>query len=687
MDVKTYTPKSYWAMAPSSEIAREMDTKFAQYQLWLDSSGYGAMIQELYNAFYTFEEGGFGITLNKNKSKAKIKVNHFKNLLERLHSLTTQAKLSYVPRAINSDAESQTQADLCRGLLDYFGDEKDLNSTMSEQVLTALVKLEAYVYAPWDFEAGEEIGSDPENPSAAAKQGDQRYTVLDAFDVAKHTRLKTSPYYIIREYVSRYDEAERIRAKAMLDPSLGDPEELYNRVLQAGKGYDETRYSRLVTPLDTQSDEASDTVEKLTLLHRRTTVLPEGRYTEVIGDVVLADTTLPYKTLPLVRLTTRQILNTVGGDSPATSLLSIQQPIDALYSAVVTNNLNHAAQNIWSKTPLQVIPISQGQNNVVSAEKPEALQLTQSAKETYTLIDTLQSQEQLISGINATVRGNPEGAVDTAAGQALMLAQAVQFVDSLQQAYARAASELATITIHNIQKFGSDEMIAYIGGITRSSYAKRFKAADVESISRVSVDIGNPLTQNISGRYTLLSDMIKMGAVKDPAKIADFLRTGQMDSLTEDQFKDSITIRQENEKLRKGEQVVVVMTDLHPAHILQHREVFNDPEMRGNPQLMQAALMHIQEHLNQYKMIDPDMAAILGIPPLPSQQMMMGPPPGGPPPGEGGPAPSDLPPEQLPTGVNAPNLPPETPPETQESYDEYLATAQGPVPSTDIPGE
>lgn len=668
--------KKYWPTAPRDQIANEIWGAFDKYQLWLSSSGYGAMVQELYNAFYQFDNGGFGVKLSKDKRNAKIKVNHYKNLIERLHSMTTQAKLTYAPRARNSDAKSQMQADLSRGLLEFYGDEKNLNKSLSNAVRMALVMLECFILADWDDDAGEDQAP-AEN--STVRQGDQRYVLHDVFSVARQTRVNNSAFYIVRSFVNRYEEAAKWQAKAELDHEI-DPE-IYDKILSAGRGIDYTQADRLSTPFETINLDDEDMVEKLTLFHNRTRALPTGRYTEVIGDVVLTDSEMFYKTIPIVRLSCSDILQTVGGDSPATSLLSMQQAIDALYSAVLTNNLNHAKQNIWSPTRLEVHPISEGQNNIVSPQEPKALQLTQSSPETYKLIDTLQTQEQLVSGVNATVRGAPESSTDTAAGQALMLAQAVQFVDDLQRNYSRAAAEVATITIHNLQQFATEERVAYIGGVNRKSYAKAFKSEDIKEVDRVSCEIGNPLTQNISGRYTILKDLLEGGAIKNVDGMNEFLRTGQIDSLTEDTFQKGLLMREENEMIRKGETPVSMISDIHPAHILEHMKVADDPEVRLNPAASAALTAHIQEHLMLQKSMDPDLAAIMGLPPLPSQQMAMA---GGmPPPGMGGPPP----PEALPGGVSAPNLPPEAPPMAQESYDQYLETAQGPVegPMPDMP--
>ena len=167
----------------------------------------------------------------------------------------------------------------------------------------------------------------------------------------------------------------------------------------------------------------------------------------------------------------------------------------------------------------------------------------------------------------------------------------------------------------------------------------------------------------------LLEQLIKYGVIKDPKVLGNFLETGEIDSATEDAFSDSLLIRGENQSMLKGIQVPVVMTDDHPQHIIKHREIYSDPEVRNNPALMEVVLNHIQDHVQANKDLDPDLAAILQIPPLPSQQMQP-PPPGGPegdtPPGPGASPP--MPDE----GGPVTNLPQATPPEIARPTNDML---------------
>jgi hypothetical protein len=237
-------------------------------------------------------------------------------------------------------------------------------------------------------------------------------------------------------------------------------------------------------PIESKYD--ADLVDVYYLYHRDTPALPDGRFTVVVRDQVLADGPLGYKRPPVFRLSAGDVIDTIYGDSPAIDLLSIQEIINALATAVVSNNMNHAMQNIWSPDPnLSVKQLSQGQNLVTSSIKPEALQLTASAGETYKLLDSLIQQQQLLSGINDTARGNPETNLKSGNSLALMLAQAIQFVSDLQKNYAQLASDVGTCTINNMQKFAKGPMLFVVGGNSRRASIKEFQAKEIQNIDRV----------------------------------------------------------------------------------------------------------------------------------------------------------------------------------------------------------
>jgi len=636
--------RDYWAKAPASEIANEIKNQWSDYHRWLESSGTKYLIQSCYDAYYNFDNGGFGLSKSRDGSSAKLKVQHLKSIVERIHSLVTQAKLSYDVKSNKSDAASMMTADFGRGVLEYIANAKNMNAIVSDMVETGLICLDSYVYAPWDFLQGERIR---DNHFA----GDQSFKVFTRFDVASHKTLKASPYYIIRELANRFDLAAQYPHKA-------------DDILKIGtKNQDEY----LVMPTSTQEDNDDDLVEIYTLIHDKTLALPKGRLTIICGEEVLDDVANPYKSLPVVHFQPGKIQGSNVGDSPITSLVSIQQAIDALYGAVLSNNLNYAKQNVWSPSPIQVEVLSEGFSNIVSASEPKPLQLVASSPETYNLINALQSQQQVLSGIGNVARSNPEASLKSGTSLALMLSIAVQHVDSTQKAYAEAAGKIASIVISNLQQFATEPRLAEIGGASKKSFVKSFTSQDLEGISRVQCEIGNPLTQNMAGRMEMVNNMMQMGVLKDPAMIIEFMRTGQSDSLTEDQFKDSILIRSENEMMMRGENPIVLNTDNHPQHILEHKELASDPAMRNNPQLMQALNQHQLDHIEAMKNLDPDVAAILGLQPLPSQQQALTPPPGDPSIPGNDPNQVELPaePGQLPEEQRLPSLPNGTPAQFQ----------------------
>lgn len=634
----------YWAQVPIEEIASEVRNKFDEYAEYLEQHNYLDKIRTSYQRYYNLDqEGAYRVTKSDDGSITRVTLNHYKNLIKRLHILITQSKLSYLAKARNSDTRSLIEADLAKGILEYYGDEKALNYTMSRAVETALVCLEAFVHCPWNLHKGYELTAD-EN-GRTIHTGDQDFEVLTALDVARNIQTPDSDYYIVRTRRNKWDLAALHPEFADVITAYSEPQDTMNR------------YRLQIT----YPDHETDLVDVYYFYHRDTPALPDGRFTVVVNDQVLADGKLGYKRPPVFRLSAGDMIDTIFGDSPSVDLLAIQEVINALATAVVSNNMNHAQQNIWSPDPnLSVKALAHGQNLVTSSVKPEALQLTASAAETYKLLDSLVAQQQLLSGINDTARGNPESNLKSGNSLALMLAQAVQFVSDLQKSYAQVAGDVGTCVINNIQKFAKGPMLVSIGGQSKKAYIKEFQSNELINIDRITVDLGDPIAQTVAGRYEMVQGWRANNTIT-PRQEIEFLRTGQFDSILEDKFRDAILVRSENEMLKKGEAPVVLMTDDHPYHVIEHNKLLNDPEARYNPELVEAITQHMMEHKIAAQTMDPAMMSLLGGQMPPPQ--MPAPMPGAP-----------IPPEQMPVGgqetANLPNVPPGTPPEAAANYAE-----------------
>ena len=94
-----------------------------------------------------------------------------------------------------------------------------------------------------------------------------------------------------------------------------------------------------------------------------------------------------------------------------------------------------------------------------------------------------------------------------------------------------------------------------------------------------------------------------------------------------------LLIKAENEKLMEGQSPIVSPLDGHSEHIMEHRAVLADPDLRVDAALVKAVLDHIEEHVNALRNTDPVLLQMIGQQPLPplAQPAAPGAPgPGGP---------------------------------------------------------
>jgi len=631
----------YWASLPIDQIAPQILGQYESYKQWLRDTGYAERIAACYRAFYGLDQAGTLAVTRNQEGVAQASINHFKSLVRRLHILVTENKLSFQPRSKNSDAKSQITSDLARGICEYYGDEKNLHAVLSEAVLGALIQLEYWISAPWDLAEGYELTVDG---GRVIRSGDQKFETYGPYDVAHSKTDPKTPWVIIRKKVNKYVEAA-------LHPDFAD------EILKTSISPDlyDMNYRR--EGLTGREDE--DYAYKYVLMHSRTPVLLKGRLVEIMGNQVLVDKELGYTKVPCFKITAGDVLQEVWGDSPAVDLLPLQQALDALFSAVVTNNLNNSLQLIWSADPnLATSRLADGQILVTSATPPQPLNLTGSSNEAFKLIEMLSSHQGLLSGVNDVARGNPSSSLKSGTSLAVILAQAIQYVSNLQKSYARIAADVGSQLIDNIKQFATEDMTAYIVGSSRRGMVKKFKAKDLLDIERIAVDLANPLTQSYAGRMDLLSGWMQYGVIKDPKQVISFLRTGEIDAVTEDRFSDALLIREENEMIRKGEVPPVLLTDNHAEHVVDHKAIMSSPEAREDPLVFEAFMTHVQAHIRELRLVPPDLAAIISGQPLPA------------PLGAAPPAPP------MPTidGARMPSLPAEAPAQTQQAYQQALAS-------------
>ena len=309
----------YWAGVPKKEIATEIRHRFEEYQHWCEQTGYYYRIKRSYDTFYSIgEKGTLQLEKSEDRKTTNIKVNHLKSLMKRLHSMVTQQKLAFSPRAINSDVESQIDSDLAEGLLEFYNNEKKMGAILSQAVETALVCLDSFTWTPWDKQKGKEVTADG---SKTVFEGDQEFQVLTALDVARCIDLEDSPWKILRVKKHMYNLAAQYpKHKDEILTNADGEDTRYDWYLDptqtSGRGY---------TDVDSYDDES---VYVYILYHEKNHAMPEGREVWICGEAVLLDKPLEYEKVPVFQLRAGSVIESIWSDSPSIDALPLQHAID-----------------------------------------------------------------------------------------------------------------------------------------------------------------------------------------------------------------------------------------------------------------------------------------------------------------------------------------------------------------------
>jgi len=618
--------KKYWASVPQKEIADEILNKADKYYDYLSLSGRLSFYRRSWAYYYRSRSTGGALNFEGSQNElTSISVNHYRNLLLHLETMTCQQRAVFEPKATNSDVKSQSQVILAASLLDYYMREKKLNRNIKQAVKDCLIFAEGFVRAEWNPSSGDTYGKTA--TGAAVYQGDMQYTNYTPLDVIRDF-TKTSPHqddwFILRDFQNKYTLAAKF-------PSLGAD------ILEAS---DDMLEIARTTTLNALTLDESDNILVYTLIHKPTPALPEGRFTTCLDNgVVMLDGPIPYKETHVYRIAPDEESGTIFGYSVSADLLPMQEGIDILYSTALTNQATFGVQNILIPKGHDLSTSQMGGGlNVMEYDpkigKPEGLNLTSTPPEIFNFMQMIEKLMETISGVNSVARGNPEASLKSGAALALVQSMAIQFSMGLQQSYAQLVEDLGTGTIKILQDFAAVPRVAAIAGKSNRSLMKEFTGQDLNAINRVMVDMGNPMTATIAGKTNLADLYLEKGLVENPDQYVQVVTTGRLEPIIQGKQSQLLLIKGENEGLAEGRPQRAVITDDHAKHVLEHGVVNASSEARADPasQIMQVTLDHIQEHLNfamspGYQAIAQMLQhQVMSLPPQPASSEGMGEP-------------------------------------------------------------
>jgi hypothetical protein len=610
----------YFAAKDSEEAAEIILSKTKDWFNSLDSNGYLDKLRRVWaayhGAYYDSASESHQISFGGEQGElAQIGVNHIRNLAQHMHNMITSTRPAMQASSINTDYKSLTQTKLANGLLDYYMRDHRLEKFLKQAVEYAIVFGTGYVKLEWNAVVGDVY--DVLDDGTEMREGDIQFSNLSPFDVMFDTNREDHEHdwVIARTFKNRFD-------------LIAKYPEFEEQILALPTKSDKMSYSAFNFSYD-----ETDMVSVFEFYHKKTEALPEGRYMLFLDkEVVLLDSPMPYKSLPVYAIHAGNYLGTPYGYTPLFDLMPIQDAINSLYSTILTNQTAFGVQNILVPRGADVaISELSGGLNVIEANMQageiQALNLTATPKEVFDFVMMLEKVMETISGVNAVSRGNPSDNLRSGNALALVQSMTLQFMSGLQASYVAVIEDVGTGIINILKDHAQIPRLATIVGKSNRTYLKEFTGDDLSSVSRVIVDVGNPLAKSTAGRVEMAEQLLQMQAIKTPEQYFSVINTGQLDVMTEDTQSQLFLIKAENERFINGEPVVAVFTDEHALHIKEHASVLSDPDLRLQPELLQAVSAHIQEHIELLKTTDPNTLMILGQQPLqPSAPPQQGPP-------------------------------------------------------------
>lgn len=544
---------------------------------------------------------------------ARLPVNHFRNIAQHMLVMITSNRPTMEARAINTDYKSLAQTYLANGILDYYMREKKLEDCIKKATEMAIILGAGYVRLEWNATAGDLYDFDPES-GEKNYEGEIEFSTLSPFDVVFDGTKESwdHEWLIARTYQNRHN----LKAKY---PELADR-------IDAIPNQSENMAYRLAF----FSNDDSDDIPVYEFFHKKTEAVPEGRYCLFLdSDLVLLDLPLPYRDIPIYRVTAGEFMGTPYGYSPMFDVFPIQEGINSLYSTIITNQSAFGVQNLFVPrgADLDINSLEGAMNIIEGNARPEALNLTSTPAEVFQFLNMLIQSAETISGVNSVARGNPEASLKSGTALALVQSMAIQFISGLQQNYVKLIEDVGTSLINILKDYANTPKAVALVGKNNRTLLKEFTGDAIDSISRVIVSVGNPLARTTAGRVQMAEQMLQMGLIKNPQEYFQVINTGSIETMYESDMNEMLLIRSENEMLMEGKQVSADILDDHRAHILEHRSVMADPELRKDQALKQNVQAHIQEHIDMLRTVDVDLLMLTGQQPLQNPQAAMEAPP------------------------------------------------------------
>jgi hypothetical protein len=703
----------YWASVEREELPQVLLTKALAFRQRVERDGRLQIWRRSERMYYGLDgDGGWAnsvaVTYGGDEGELVLaRVNHYRSIVQAVIAMVTGTRPAFTASAINTDVKSLEQSTIAKGVIEWAYRDKRIEDFRVDQVERAVVSGEGYLHLRWDVHAGRvvpgadgqrpvynergepeydeieettiavgeapELGAAMADPNAPAPPGGMQAPPEAAVMVQSAERMPRMESYkrregdVVPEVLGPLSVVRDLDAREAAWALVPHRENVWNLVsrypqlrdhLLALRGREQ--WARTVWASDAMPRPVGADSDDLTVwcfYHPPCDALPEGRYSLVTGDLVLADEEWRFDDeIPVYPLVPMTQMDTASGYSPMWDLLCLQELLDAVVTAVASAHDAVGIQNVIAPKGADVSPemLSRGLQliewDVVEgapdAGRPTPLQLLQIPQDSYKLMEIYQRTMETLSGVNSVTRGDPQANLKSGAALALVSSLSVHFNSSLQARVTRNDERVATGLLKLYQRFSPIPRLAEITGQRGKRKMLQFVADDLIGVQRIHVEMMNPALRQSSGLMEIAFELLKAGIIKNPDQFFELLDSGRIDPLFEDDRDEQRLIRSENEALANGRPVIVANTDRDDVHMRRHARVFDDPELRSNGAVLKAVFNHLEQHQKALNDKPIEMMWSIGqqIPPWRSPGQGGPPPPGGGPPGPEAPPPGGPPP-------------------------------------------
>lgn len=595
---------SYWSNHPISQAW--VRNSLSYYSTIMDANAWDTSL------VYTGEQGEL----------IKMSVPQARSLIRQVVTLTSKQKLAFQALAQTDSSEVSNTTKLADAVCEQIVKQQKLDLKGEKLCEQALVLGISFLKTTWRSDRGNPYAATPEGE--VVYDGDVEITVCHVDDL------------LFDFTISEWDDLDWIEVRTIKNKwsLVSQFPELKDKIvdLQPIKNVVRAGMSEYMSVSE------ADLCYVYEVYHKPTPALPLGRMV-VYGDsdCVFFDGPNPYGCIPVSKMCPEPIFNSGFGFPLLSYILPAQEMFDHVLSCLATNMGNLGVNNVIAPRGSNIgVEDFAGMNlmsytpqNAANGGKPEVLKLSESNPQLFQFSTVLLENMQQMVNLNSAARGSPPAGVTAGVAIATLTANALEFLNSVSKAYQMCLEDSMMHAINAYRRFASIPKMVSITGKQNQTINKEFLGKDLDPVKAVKISVINPIMQSTAGRVDIAEKLLAQGMIKNAEDYIAILDGAPLSRMTKGVLSEVDLVELENEKMGEGQEVQALATDKHSYHINEHKTLLNDPQVRGNDQMVQIVLNHVLQHLQLEKETDPMLKAIIATGQAP--MMPPGPPMGGPP--------------------------------------------------------